>query len=387
MAGINVLGSFLAGRQARREQDTADKANAMQMYLQTQGPALMRGDQAAISGLAAYDPMLAMGLNDRFETRRANAAAAAKTAEQQEIERAAQASLAAYNQGPEAFDALVAPYRDQLAAQGIDISYENFPMVFAQITGQQVPPSAPQEFKIVKGADGRQYYVDPTGRTAARPINPDIEVPEDVPDSVRALRLRAEAAGLVEGSPDFAQFMLEGGRAKGLDIQFGPDGKILRVSQGNVAAQTPDSPASPDSMVATIDGILEDPALDTATGMMAWTQNIPGTDAYRFGARSRQLQGQAFLQAFQSLKGGGQITEIEGKKATEAIGRLDTAQSADDYREALGELKAILERGIARRDGVEPLDVVIPPAPEGRTDEEWRMIWDHFTPEQKALFK
>lgn len=111
------------------------------------------------------------------------------------------------------------------------------------------------------------------------------------------------------------------------------------------------SPSSPDAMIASIDGILNDPALDLATGWLAWTQNIPGTSARRFGARASQLEGQAFLQAFESLKGGGQITEIEGQKATQAIGRLDTAQSAEDYRQALTELRDILAAARTRSRG------------------------------------
>lgn len=111
------------------------------------------------------------------------------------------------------------------------------------------------------------------------------------------------------------------------------------------------SPSSPAAMIAAIDGILSDPALDISTGIYSPLQAVPGTPQKRFGARARQLEGQAFLQAFESLKGGGHITEIEGQKATQAIGRLDTAQSADDYRDALGELRGILESGMKRKAG------------------------------------
>lgn len=107
-----------------------------------------------------------------------------------------------------------------------------------------------------------------------------------------------------------------------------------------------------DNMISTIDGVLNDPALDYSTGWLAWMQNAPGTDSYRFGQRALQLQGQSFLQAFDSLSGGGAITEIEGQKATQAIGRLSTAQSPQDYRDALNELKGIIsaskERAQAR---------------------------------------
>lgn len=97
------------------------------------------------------------------------------------------------------------------------------------------------------------------------------------------------------------------------------------------------------AMIDNIDAILADEALPYATGIFAPLQNIPGTGMYRFGTRARQLQGKAFLQAFESLKGGGQITQIEGEKATAAIGRLDTAQNEKDYVGAMNELKGILQ--------------------------------------------
>lgn len=161
--------------------------------------------------------------------------------------------------------------------------------------------------------------------------------------------------------------------------QFGPDGRFYPVNppsgmtiesdgrggfrmvqgagvqQAQADAQT--EVVQADAMLNSIDEILADPALDNATGMLSWTQRIPGTDAYRFGTRSRQLEGQAFLQAFESLKGGGAITEIEGQKATQAIGRLDTAQSAEDYRRALNDLRTVVQAGRARSAGRAGLDV------------------------------
>ena len=64
-----------------------------------------------------------------------------------------------------------------------------------------------------------------------------------------------------------------------------------------------------------------------------------------------QIRGDVFLQAFSTLKGGGQITEIEGEKATQAQARLSTAQSEEDFRAALNELKFYTELGIKRAKG------------------------------------
>lgn len=91
-----------------------------------------------------------------------------------------------------------------------------------------------------------------------------------------------------------------------------------------------------------VDSLLQHPALRMGTGGTSLLLNrIPGTPTYDFGQRVEQLQGRAFLQAFESLKGGGQITEVEGRKATQAIARLSTAQTETAFREALTELRDI----------------------------------------------
>ena len=131
-------------------------------------------------------------------------------------------------------------------------------------------------------------------------------------------------------------------------VSDGRGGFTMEQGSAVVADDGRMSPSDPQAMIDSIDGILNDPALDRSTGLFSAMQNIPGTDQYRFGTRARQLEGQAFLQAFESLKGAGQITEVEGLKATQAIGRLDTAQQADDYREALNDLRGILTTAQAR---------------------------------------
>lgn len=81
---------------------------------------------------------------------------------------------------------------------------------------------------------------------------------------------------------------------------------------------------------------------------------IPGTDASDFDARFEQVKGQTFLQAFESLKGGGQITEIEGKKATDALNRMQRSQSEKEFVTAAREFQKQLKLGVelaAKRAG------------------------------------
>lgn len=78
---------------------------------------------------------------------------------------------------------------------------------------------------------------------------------------------------------------------------------------------------------------------------------LPGTDTSDFNARLDQVRGGAFMQAYEGLKGTGQITEIEGKKATDAITRMQTAQSEAEFVKAATEFKGVISRGMQRAQG------------------------------------
>ena len=75
---------------------------------------------------------------------------------------------------------------------------------------------------------------------------------------------------------------------------------------------------------------------------------VPGTSAADFDARLKEIQGGAFLEAYNTLKGGGSITEVEGQKATQAITRMSLAQSEKEFKTAAREFQNILRKGIER---------------------------------------
>jgi hypothetical protein len=64
MAG--VLEAFLGGREARRVQDAANQANAMNAFLQQNGQAVFNGDPNALGQLAGMGPQ---GLETAFNVR------------------------------------------------------------------------------------------------------------------------------------------------------------------------------------------------------------------------------------------------------------------------------------------------------------------------------
>ena len=92
--------------------------------------------------------------------------------------------------------------------------------------------------------------------------------------------------------------------------------------------------------------MADEEGLAAAVGPLDARTPTFGESATRFESYHNQLKGKAFLAAFESLKGGGQITEIEGQKAEQAISRLNLAMSEKDYKEALQDLREVVEIGL-----------------------------------------
>ena len=75
---------------------------------------------------------------------------------------------------------------------------------------------------------------------------------------------------------------------------------------------------------------------------------MEGSDTASYEVRQKQIEGKAFLEAFQALKGGGSITEKEGEKGTQAIMRMNKASNEKEYIAAARELQGILRTGMDR---------------------------------------
>jgi hypothetical protein len=110
------------------------------------------------------------------------------------------------------------------------------------------------------------------------------------------------------------------------------------------------------NVTALVDKLVSHPGFKTSVGVKGVTgtlaninpQLAQGSDAADWMALRDQIVGKQFMQAYQTLKGGGQITEVEGRKATEAIARMNTAQSENAFKEAAEEFKGIITAGVER---------------------------------------
>ena len=97
---------------------------------------------------------------------------------------------------------------------------------------------------------------------------------------------------------------------------------------------------------AYMDDLLEKvkthPGRQYATGKSSILPKVPGTEPANFQVLLDQLQGQQFMQAYETLKGGGQITEVEGRKATEAMARMNPRQSEEAFLQGVSEFQSIV---------------------------------------------
>ena len=136
--------------------------------------------------------------------------------------------------------------------------------------------------------------------------------------------------------------------AGGVFVGQSPAEELAAKNAVESAERAPGLIAQADQTLGLINSIINDPQRANRTGGTALIWGIPGTAGADFDRKVDQLKGQVFLQAFNQLKGGGAITEIEGKKAEQAIARLDRAQSEQGFMDALKDLSDVITLGRQR---------------------------------------
>jgi hypothetical protein len=154
--------------------------------------------------------------------------------------------------------------------------------------------------------------------------------------------IEAQNAGLKEGATTAVQVAAAGPKK---------EAELAAETRQKALANLPVVMQNSQQTIAVIDKALNHPGLAMAVGLSSKLDPrnlIPGSPGYDFGVVMDQLRGKSFLEAFNTLKGGGQITEVEGKKATDAIARLNTAQSEPEFKAALRELRSIAQMAMTR---------------------------------------
>lgn len=124
---------------------------------------------------------------------------------------------------------------------------------------------------------------------------------------------------------------------------------LLNKSGATAAANLPTIVQNAENSLSTLDALQRHPGIGGIFGVRGAIPNIPGSAAADAAAIRDQVLGAAFLEAFNTLKGGGQITEVEGKKATSAITRLQSPTiSLREAMTAIQDLKQVIRAGVVK---------------------------------------
>lgn len=272
-------------------------------------------------------------------------------------------------------------------------------------TGQPIfsAPPAPKDRRIVTGPDKQNYYEDDGSL-----VLPNVEASEPQPFSGNSMDAQArnilltqdpssptyaaafsylseakntidpKTGGITTITPDMSAFAppalqqsevtpVQGALLPDASTNLGSAPRTVNVPGSTVTRTEPPKPIDQKEIddaeysIKLVDDLLSHPGMQDVVGVpesisgattKIFDAPISGTDAAGFTARLDQLGGRQFLEAYSQLKGGGQITEIEGKQATNALSRLQqTGQSETEYKAAALELQTILKRGLVRAGG------------------------------------
>lgn len=146
--------------------------------------------------------------------------------------------------------------------------------------------------------------------------------------------------------------------------------KVVSKAEAESGVEAYDSGFKSQQMISVIDDLLTDPDLGSVVGGVfgikgRLSKMSPDGEGWTEAQRRlqpliKELSGQKFLKGFGDLKGGGQITEIEGQQGNDSITSLSQAQSLPDFKNALQRLRAIVALGQARKEaGINLKDPVI----------------------------
>lgn len=220
----------------------------------------------------------------------------------------------------------------------------------AAIPGVYIDPSLPPyvQAEIARAEAAGQQVPDTISGNAfvRRPANPGLGVS-------RAPEEQAARTTMATEQSKIDAFLANAGAVGQVEAQNAAQKVAAETAarasterQQEAIADLPGVIRKSDEITALLDEAINHPGRATATGKSGFIDPrnaTPGTDAMDFRVRLDQIKGKAFLQAFESLKGGGAITQIEGEKASAAIARLNTSQSDEEFERALRDLQKIAQ--------------------------------------------
>lgn len=385
----NMLQAIDMGNMVAARQLEGDRARRLDTLFQEQGAGIMAGEQGALQAYAGIDPQAALGVRrehqqmriseERLQMARAagarEAEAMRRAGQEAELEREAQMMDRGLAQLQHATDPRA---WNQIASQS---GLEHLVMETPQQWEQRENVIA-MELAALEGAVATFDRMQGQGT--------------DVPAGYQALELRAQAAGLQPETPEYQQFMLEGGRqGEGFEVVTNADGSTSvrygsGVGQGQPEQQSDPLDPTPtmlEDIGRAISIIESNPSMTTGVGG-ALLSDLPGTQARDVRALIDTIRANVGFQSLQRMRdqsptGGalGQVTERELALLQATLGNLEQAQTGEqllfNLRRLEGQIGDIVHGpgGTSAVDAPEAESVTTPSAPQvGVTEDGYRFL-------------
>lgn len=290
--------------------------------------------------------------------------------------------------------------------------------LIATLLGNPYTAEAGQRL-LMQEMQRRQEANDPLRQLQIQKAQRELNDP-DLPDSVQALDLRAQRAGLQPGTPEYNRFMMSGGD-KGITINN--EGSIpagyqaMRDPEGRITSiqPIPGSPAALEMEQALKAKQTQGERKETATDVItsaasqarnliekgSWVtgtpgriaSNLPESDAAELRRQIEVLKSNATIENLTAMRqasptGGalGNVTEKEGAMLSAAAGAIDPNAGKEQLAKALDNYERTLLRVI---HGPKVGDAIFEQTrqPEGPPAGVAPEDWEFMTPEERRLFQ
>lgn len=189
-------------------------------------------------------------------------------------------------------------------------------------------------------------------------VDPNVQSSQNLPDQSGVLVVRRD--GSVEVRPvsggvltgQAAQDFVRASQENAAEYQRSIYGaRELGKAEGAATAAAPGEIELFNTLEFQVNDLLSDPYLPNMLGPLKSRLPNVTADAARVQSKMDQIQGGAFLQARQLLKGGGAITDFESQKAEQAFIRMNAAQEIGDFTKAMNDFLDAVRAGLPKLQG------------------------------------
>jgi hypothetical protein len=345
-------------------QSKLDLEQAKRNALTQAGQSMSQNNYSGAKNQLFQAGMLDQGLEiDKLQRQRASDAAQASQAAEDRAYKLKQREMETQRAGlermgqmltavqtPEQYEAI----KNQFKAQGVNIppQFESFANKDAALRTvlslkDQLDLQYKQDALAQKISGAGEYSKQPTygidaeGNPVLLQLSPTGKaVRSELPEGVVKVDPRLQ---MLDTGTGFAPVSKVTGKPTGPEIQKNTAQaeaqKVVGKGQGDAIVDLPAVEGAAQRLFGQLDNVMSDPNLKNVTGVEAYLPTLLPKNVTT-EEKAKQLTSGAFVQSFKDLKGGGAITEIEGKKATSALARLENLRQDDaGYVEALNDFK------------------------------------------------